>query len=230
MRVLRTETGLRLLLLSMAFAILSVSLPELAGALLANPPVSGSFWVRTLLLPGISSVLIVAGSLSGITGIVIIESNRGRIPTGRPRTWDSPRLAALLAFLSGAVLLVSGIVLGLVYIQEHRILVPIRIAAWAAVALGVGIYLLWTAERFDAARLLGRIALAFGIVSAGLGTAASVALLLGATFADPLGSMILALCVSATGTMSLVAWIVVYAGILGRVRSIGEPSPVPGGA
>ena len=229
MRTIRIQTGLRFLLISLTLAILSASIPVIAGATLTALPVVGSLWVHTVLLPGTVLVLTFACGLSGVAGITSLESNRSR-PSTRWRGWDRARLAAVLASLAAAFLLASGIILGMVYIPDHWILTASRIAAVVAVASGIGLYLLWTAERMHGSRALSRVALVLGIVSAGLAASTLGAVLLGASFADPVAGILLALSVSATGILSLVAWIVVYAGILGRFRSIAGPSPVPGGA
>lgn len=235
MHVVRIETALRLLLLSMTLAVLSASIPVIAAGMLTggssatNASAIDAYWIHTVVLPGIALSLVFGCALSGVVAVGSIESNRGR-SSPVPRTWDSARVAALSAFLAGAFILISGIVLGLVYIPEHQIVSAIRIAAAAAIGSGVGLYLLWTAERMGGSRTLSRVALLLGFVSVGLAASASAAVLLGASFADPIEGGLLAVSVPATGILSLLAWVVVYAGILGRFRSTAEPSPVPGGA
>ena len=230
MRAVRIETGLRLLLVSMTLAVLSASIPVIAAGTVANGSSAiDAYWIHTALLPGLVWFLVFGCALSGIVAVGGIESNRGRsLPA--PRTWDSARVAALSAFLAGVFILVSGMILELVYLPEHQLLTTVRIAAAAAIGLGVGLYLLWTAERMGAPRTLSRIALILGIVSAGLAASEAAAVLLGGSFADSLGSILLAVSVPASGILSLLAWIVVYAGILGRFRVTGGPSAVPDGA
>ncbi|HSS43972.1 MAG TPA: hypothetical protein VLO07_01430, partial [Thermoanaerobaculia bacterium] len=167
-RRLRTDAGVRLILLGLAAAILSIGMPQLAGVTTAGlPPDDSSYWLHTVFLPGLSVVLLGIAAVSGLAGIVAVETSWQRLPRGGR---DLPRLAAWIAVLSGGLILVSGLFLAFVYVGDRGPWTAARIAAIAAAGVSVGLYLFWTSERLHGGGRLGRLALVFGLVSIGVAT------------------------------------------------------------
>jgi hypothetical protein len=210
-------------LISLATALLTAALSPLiylsvASALSTDS--SQAYWWHMVVIPGISLSLTAALGLAGLGGMLIIEWNRGRVIGQTGRTWDRIRIAFLVSALSGALSLLSGIVLGFIYVAAYRTVFAIEVAVQMSLAVSVGLFLFWTAERIDPpARRLRQVALLLGGVAAGTFTATSAASLLGGMYVDPVLGGTIGLFGTATGTLSVVVWMIVYGAILGGSRT-----------
>jgi hypothetical protein len=219
-----------LVLISLISAILSAVLSPLiysavVGGLYSDP--SNARWWITIVIPGITLALAGALGLTGVAGVVTIEWNRGRTSDRPPRAWDRPRVAAAVSLVAAAILFGSGVVLGFVYVEAFQIVAAVRAGLWVIFALSAGLFLFWTAERMNpGATRLRHVGLVLGAASATLAQATMAASLLGWLPLDPVIGELLGLTVSSIGTLSLLAWIVVYSGILARRRPVGGASTV----
>lgn len=215
LRVLTMRNGVRLVLAALGLAVVIEAFPHLGGSavvILSPDWAPEALWIHTVLLPGVFLALVFALASTGLMGFTFIERARQQTPR-EPRKWLDPRLCLSLAIVSGAALLVSGLILGLTHQPNQAPWIAGRVAAALGLALGLGLYLLGTAERIEpSTRRLARTAFALGISSAGLGAGSSFALSLGA--ADILAIDALGLWSSLIGIASLLVWITTYGGIL----------------
>lgn len=228
----RTETGVRLVLISLVLATLTLVISPLLYAavvdVLSADPLR-TFWWQTVVMPGIALVLAGALGLSGVAGFLILERSRHRGTDPPSRRWDRSRMAVLVSIVTGAMLIGSGMVAGFVYIVAFQILAAIHAALWVTLALSTGLFLFWTAERIGPPAIrLRQLGLGLGAASGILSGTTMAASFLGLVSIDPTIGGILGLTATATETLSLLTWIVVYGGILARFGSVG-PSPVASG-
>ena len=125
-----------------------------------------------------------------------------------------------------AIQIGSGTVLGFVHIPWFQALAVIRAALWATLTLTSGLFLYWTAERIDpGAARLSQLGFALGTASGIIPGMTIAASLLGPVAFDPILGGVLGVAATGIGTLSLLAWIIVYGGILVRLGS-RERAPV----
>ncbi len=228
----RTETGLRLVLMSLAVATVGIVWPRLFVATVLADPYSNSLFLRVAVLGSLTLGLGGGTALLGFAGIAIVERNRGRTEEPTRRKWDRPRLAALASIVAGGLFFLPGLIVGFVYLPGYvRIVFAVQIAGWLALSVSVGVYLFLTARRIDqAVWRLSLIALAFGLAAAGLTTILTIAAQTGYFLSDFDAAMILNLSIPMFGILSLLTWIVVYARILGRFPFTTRPTIAVGQA
>jgi hypothetical protein len=216
-----TEAGVRLLLYSLVFTVIT-------GILLNALSDLGA------ILIGFAVALPSVAALIGFVGILLIERGRAPEADGARRR---ARSALLVAAAAAAFLFASGLVLGFVYLPSAALWIAFRTGARFLAVLAVGLYLLWTAERIDPAfsRPLAEIALAFGAISAALGTGIAGSIAFGLVDAQSEivasgGLLLLAISAFLFGLVSLISWVVVYSEILGRSPGFGGWPTSMGGA
>ena len=228
MAAFRTETGLRLILVAIATASLSAILWQILTIAIANDAGQDpdrTWWLHRFVFPSLGWILWTSFGISGVAGLLIVETNRREIHGRHLGRWDAPRVAGLIAILTGGFLFASGTVMAFFYITEFQTLSIIRIGNTAGFALFIGLYLYWTAERLDVgAKTLRRVALLLGTVSIALGTMAAVALYVLRISFDPVTDLVLALSIPTSSVVSLIAWFGAYSGILGRLRTLNTGS------
>ena len=207
-------------------------MPAVYAAIALGVPTSGfvAYWLHVTVIPGTVLFILSGVAIAGVLGISILESKREQMPIGCPRVWDLPRLAAFVAILAGGILLGSGVILAFVYLPDHHVLVAARLAASLALAVGIGLYLMLTAKRIDSSTLsLGRIAFVTGIASAAVASATSAASSLNVVLDESIVGVIFALSGPLAAMISLLLWLIIYGGILGRARSAQGPTVLSSG-
>jgi hypothetical protein len=210
----------RLVLSSLIVATLSTFLSPLVYYEVVNGLSSSDLRAYTwhvYVLPGITLALAAALGLTGVAGLLIIEWNRRPQSDRHILRWDGSRVAAATSILAGGVLIGSGLVAGLVYIAAFRVLAGIYVALLTTLAVSAGLFLFWTSGRIGPpSHWLRRIGLALGIGAAILSGASTAVSLLGWMPTDPTVGGIVWVVATTAGTLSLLAWIVVYGGILAK--------------
>ena len=224
----RAETGVRLVLISLVLATLSIVVsPFLYAAIVGglSDPAQAFGW-HIFVLPGIALALGGALGATGVVGLWILEWDRRRGADPLSRRWDRQRVALVVTVVVAAIQIGSGIVLGFVHIPWFQALAVIRAALWATLTLTSGLFLYWTAERIDpGAARLSQLGFALGTASGIIPGMTIAASLLGPVAFDPILGGVLGGAATGIGTLSLLAWIIVYGGILVRLGS-RERAPV----
>jgi hypothetical protein len=223
--------GLRSILISLALATVLNAFPQLFGTVAildssSNPNLTLA--LHTVVFPGGVEFLVAAIAVSGLLGWIALERN---LEPGRTEG-NATRLRAEVAFsvaiASGVFLFASGVLLSFVYLPNHVALAWLRLAATFALALGVDLYLFWTVVRLDqAASQLRWVACLFGLSAASVAFVWSTIYLMVFGEPFPLGYTLWGPAVFVLAILSLLTWIVVYAGILGRSREATKSSTRP---
>jgi hypothetical protein len=168
----------------------------------------------------------------GLLAILALETGRRASRTRVGSWWNRERVAILFAVCAQAVYLAFLSIPGS-YSWSGSGLDPLtlfRIVSRFVVLTGLGLYLYWTAERFDgiATRWLGPSALALAYVSATLNTLAYDVLRFPNVIDQMATEPTLSVAAALVGMGSLGIWIGVYGRIIFRYKEPEASNDLPG--
>ena len=165
-----------------------------------------------------------AAGIIGIVGAYLIERGRHDTTHGLDRWWNRERLAIASAAVAEALLLGVIVSIGMINIALRFLLGAV---AGIVVLIGLGLYLLWTAERVAGVSMTGLGSVAFAFASVG----AMLDLLTLTYFFAPMERFpdvapSLTAAAVLLGAASLAIWIVMYMGLLRGARAVSSPISV----
>jgi len=178
-------------------------------ALLAYVTVPPLQYILERVLPGAGVV--------GFLAIVLIEAGRERSQRSFGSWWNRERLALASVVGAGAVDLSSIPISGTYFVTGLDPWMLLRSLLSIVVVTGTSLYLFWTAERFGRTftRALGSVALSLAVASAGLNPFWYPGRWILDALVDVRAlSISLSVAGATLAVLSLVLWIVAYAGVL----------------